>query len=283
MLTAVAFVPSPPAFVPQLMGRAAHELDGLRTAADTALGVLVDTLLAPTGVAAGADRPGRPHTGPAPQLVVVGPGAPTEHVAAGPVGFGEFGLEVDLPALPGGPQVRTGSLPTPILVGRYLAGRVTGRAAAVDRLWAAARWVTTDAASGATLGAELAVSPVPTGLLLLADGAACHGPKAPRAEDSRAVAYEEAVNDALAAGAPPRQACQGLRPSLWAHLISSLLVMDAPRPRGLGIGMPRRRWRKSSGASGLCRFHGRQNHRRAGLIWAAASSREWRRSGQLCE
>lgn len=272
MLTAVAFVPSPPAFVPQLMGRAAHELDGLRAAADTALGALVDALLAPTGGAAGADGPGRPSTGPAPQLVVVGPGAPAEHVAAGPVGFGEFGLEVDLPALPGGPQVRTGSLPTPILVGRYLAGRVTGRAAAVDRLWTAARWVTTDAASGAALGAELAASPVPTGLLLLADGAACHGPKAPRAEDSRAVAYEEAINNALAAGDPAALAAldphlgaelSATGPELWPLLSAAtsgadwsgeLLRSDAP----YGVGWSVAVWRRAPadgpvGASSVAR------------------------------
>jgi hypothetical protein len=258
VLTAVAFVPSPPAFVPQLMGRAAHELDGLRAAADTALGALVDALLAPTGGAAGADGPGCPATGPAPRLVVVGPGAPSEHVAAGPVGFGEFGLEVDLPALPGGPQLRTGSLPTPILVGRCLAGRVTGRAAAVDRLWTTARWVTTDAAMGTALGAELAASPVPTGLLLLADGAACHGPKAPRAEDSRAVAYEEAVNDALAAGDPAALAALdphlgdelgATGPQLWPLLSAAtdgaqwsgeLLHRDAPYGVGWSVAVWRR-------------------------------------------
>jgi len=258
VLTAVAFVPSPPAFVPQLMGRAAHELDGLRAAADTALGALVDALLAPAGGAARADGAGRPSTGPAPQLLVVGPGAPSEHVAAGPVGFGEFGLEVDLPALPGGPQVRTGSLPTPILVGRYLAGRVTGRAAEVDRLWTAARWVTTDAASGAALGAELAASLVPTGLLLLADGAACHGPKAPRAEDSRAAGYEEAVNDALATGDPAALATldphlgaelSATGPELWPLLSAAtdgadwsgeLLHSDAPYGVGWSVAVWRR-------------------------------------------
>jgi hypothetical protein len=258
VLTAVAFVPSPPAFVPQLMGRAAHELDGLRTAADAALGALVDALPKPAGGGAGTDGPERPGAGHGAQLVVVGPGAPTEHAAAGPVGFGEFGLEIDLPALPGGPQVSTGSLPTPILVGRYLASRVTGRAAAVDRLWATARWLTTDAASGATLGAELAASPVPTGLLLMADGAACHGPKAPRAEDSRAAAYEEAVNDALAAGDPAALAAldphlgaelSATGPELWPLLSAAaggadwsgeLLHSDAPYGVGWSVAVWRR-------------------------------------------
>ena len=44
MLAAVAIVPAPPAFVPQLMGRAAHELDDIRTAADAALTALTGEL-----------------------------------------------------------------------------------------------------------------------------------------------------------------------------------------------------------------------------------------------
>ena len=66
------------------------------------------------------------------------------------------------------------------------------------------------------LGAELAGAAAPIALLLLADGAACHGPKAPRAEDSRAGAYEDAVNAALAAGDPA--ALRALDPDLGAEL-----------------------------------------------------------------
>ena len=50
--------PAPPAFVPQLMGRAAHELDGIRTAADTALTALTDELRAAED-ATGIRRAGR--------------------------------------------------------------------------------------------------------------------------------------------------------------------------------------------------------------------------------
>ena len=50
----------------------------------------------------------------------------------------------------------------------------------------------------------------------MADGAACHGPKAPRAEDSRAGAYEDAVNAALAAGDPA--ALRALDPALGLEL-----------------------------------------------------------------
>jgi hypothetical protein len=223
MLAAAAIVPAPPAFVPELMGRAAHELDDLRAAADTALTALADELQAAEDA-----------TGLRGQLVVVAPGEPGErdhprrpeervgpsghrvHRAAGPVGFGEFGREVNLPALPGAPDEANGSLPTPLLVGRYLVSRVTGRSDAAGKAWSGARWVTTGSASGAVLGAELAAGASPVGLLLMADGAACHGPKAPRAEDSRAGAYEDAVNAALAAGDPA--ALHALDPVLGAEL-----------------------------------------------------------------
>ena len=232
MLAAAAIVPAPPAFVPELMGRVAHELDDLRSAADSALTALVDELQAAedaTGmrgqlvVVAPAeveerDHPRRlgEHAPPNGRQEHVPPNGHREHRAAGPVGFGEFGLEVELPALPGAPEEANGSLPTPLLVGRYLVSRVTGRSDAADRAWARARWLTTDSASGAVLGAELAAAGTPIALLLMADGAACHGPKAPRAEDSRAGAYEDTVNAALAAGDPA--ALHALDPVLGAEL-----------------------------------------------------------------
>ncbi len=223
MLAAVAIVPAPPAFVPQLMGRAAHELDDIRTAADAALTALTGELQAAEDATGVPGRivvvaPGEPGEGDHPRRPGehVRPSAHREHRAAGPVGFGEFGLEVDLPALPGALDEATGSLPTPVLVGRYLVSRVTGRSDAADRAWSGARWVTTDAASGALLGAQLAAAATPIALLLMADGAACHGPKAPRAEDSRAGTYEHSVNAALAAGDPA--ALHALDPALGAEL-----------------------------------------------------------------
>jgi len=38
----------------------------------------------------------------------------------------------------------------------------------------------------------------------VADGAACHGPKAPQAQDARAQAYDDGVCSALASGQPGR-------------------------------------------------------------------------------
>ena len=92
----------------------------------------------------------------------------------------------------------------------------------------------------------------------MADGAACHGPKAPRAEDSRAVAYEEAVNDALAAGDPAALAAldphlgpelSATGPELWPLLSAAaggaawsgeLLRSDAPYGVGWSVAVWRR-------------------------------------------
>ena len=52
MLLTAAIVPGPPAFVPELMGSAAHELDDLRDAADSVVSRVVSDL-----VAASADSP----------------------------------------------------------------------------------------------------------------------------------------------------------------------------------------------------------------------------------
>ena len=46
MLLTAAIVPGPPAFVPELMGSAAHELDDLRDAADSVVSRVVSDLVA---------------------------------------------------------------------------------------------------------------------------------------------------------------------------------------------------------------------------------------------
>jgi hypothetical protein len=49
---------------------------------------------------------------------------------------------------------------------------------------------------------QLASDSTRVGLILVADGAACHGPKAPRAQDARAREYDDGVCAALASGQP---------------------------------------------------------------------------------
>ena len=216
MLITAAIVPGPPAFVPELMGSAAHELDDLRHAADSVVSRVVSDLVG----SAGAD---------AVQLVIVGPGQAGEFNAAGPASFVSFGRDVVVPALvdhdqrdQGDPEATDDrALPTPLMVARHLASRDVAAHPEHAALWAAARWITTSGSDATALGEQLREDGTRIGLILVADGAACHGPKAPRAEDSRAPAYEDAVCEALASG-------QGAR----------LAQIDADLGRVLGATLP---------------------------------------------
>ncbi|MDQ1391760.1 MAG: hypothetical protein QOF30_737 [Acidimicrobiaceae bacterium] len=192
MLLTAAVVPGPPALVAELMGSAAHELDDLRDAAEAVVNRALCDLLASRDA-------------PSPQLVVVGPGTAGESNAAGPLSFAGFGRDVLLPALVQGQQ-GDAELPTPIMVARYLAARDIAAHAEHAQLWASARWVTTGGADAVALGKQLGAEGTAVGLILVADGAACHGPKAPRAQDPRAKAYDAAVWAALATGEPSRLA-----------------------------------------------------------------------------
>jgi hypothetical protein len=199
------------------MGSAAHELDDLRRAADRAVTrVLSDLVMAgshssPTGTQSTGSRssrsgPGSSGSGPSSvRLVVVGPGQPGEHQAAGPVSFAGFGRDIVVPALLEG-QSADPRLPTPIMVARYLASRDLAGHPDHAGLWASARWITTSGADATALGEKLAADTASVGLILVADGAACHGPKAPRAEDARAEGYDASVCAALASGQPGRLA-----------------------------------------------------------------------------
>ena len=192
MLIAAALVPGPPAFVPELMGSAAHELDELRHAADSVVSRAVSDLLAVTHDSPSADSV-------VAQLVIVGPGEPGEYDAAGPVSFGSFGRDISLAAL--ADDHRTDNdLPTPLMVARYLASRDAASHPEHSDLWAAARWVTTSRADATSLGDRLRDEATRIAVILVADGALCHGPKAPRAEDPRAEAYDDEVCDVLASG-----------------------------------------------------------------------------------
>lgn len=122
-----------------------------------------------------------------------------------------------------GDQEATGDrpLPTPLMVARHLASRDVAAHPEHAVLWASARWITTSGSDATALGEQLRGEGTRICLILVADGAACHGPKAPRAEDSRAPAYEDAVCAALASG-------QG------AHLAQ----IDADLGRELGATLP---------------------------------------------
>jgi len=198
VLIATAVVPGPPAFVVELMGSAAQELDELRDAADRAVSRVLSDLAAESAESL------RSGSGSG-QLVVVGPGQPGEFSAAGPVSFASFGRDVVVPALIE-EQPTDRELPTPIMVARYLASRDIAAHPEHAHLWVSARWITTGGDDATALGEQLSADGSGVGLILVADGALCHGPKAPRAQDPRAQGYDDEVCAALASGRPSRLA-----------------------------------------------------------------------------
>ncbi len=211
MISRLAVIPGAPALLPGLMGTAAREVDAVRSAAVSAVSTVVSGLFGPGGQGGQSGQMiGR--------LVVVGV-APSgldagsrSHDIAGELTDSSFGSAVQLASLPGArpadPMLRALSggkpspVPTPLLVARSVCGRVVSGLPAADALWAEALWVTVTSDAAADFGRTLAHDDAPIGLVLVADGAACHGPKAPRAEDARAVDYDDAVCSALTAGDP---------------------------------------------------------------------------------
>lgn len=268
MLITVAIVPGPPAFVAELMGSAAHELDQLRHAADSVVSHAVCDLVSAAADLSFSDAD------PV-QLVIVGPGKPGEFNAAGPVSFGGFGRDVVVPALvevAGRSNQSDHSatedrlLPTSLMVARHLASRDVAAHPDHADLWASARWITTSGVDATALGEQLREGGTRIALILVADGATCHGPKAPRAEDSRAPAYEDDVCAALASGLPGRLAhidddlgrelgATGLQ--VWPVLIAAadgecvgeLLWRGAP----YGVGWAVASWRRNPSGDDVVR------------------------------
>jgi hypothetical protein len=198
------------------MGSAASELDDLRLAVDRVVSRAVSDLARASAGSqvsgSGSDSDpgsvsvsGSGSGSGSVQLVVVGPGEPGEFKPIGPVSFASFGRDVVVPALVEGQRCNT-ELPTPVMVARYLASRDLAAHPEHAQLWASARWLTTSGADARALGERLAAVGISVGLILVADGAACHGPRAPRAQDERAESYDERVCTALASGQPGRLA-----------------------------------------------------------------------------
>lgn len=185
-LVAAAVCPHPPLLVPELAAGAAAELDDLRTACVT----VVHRLL-----------------GAADRVVVVGGGASTAN-HHGPGSFTRYGVprtvslsgryQPDERCPPGGSS-RT-EPPLSLLVGFWLlqqaapgpgGGRPTpvrGQAVAADATPQAC----------AALGRDLASASAPVGLLVMGDGSACRGVRAPGYDDPRAEPFDRAVAGALA-------------------------------------------------------------------------------------
>lgn len=216
-MIAAAICPHPPVLLPEAAGAAAGELDDLRAACDAAVVGLLR---------AGPDA-----------VLVVGGSART--AAYGPAATGSFrpygvdrlvrlghGNQPDDPRChdpwrhdsrrhdpSGGGQPDHGELPLSLAVGAWLLARA---GADVPRL---GRAVATDSSADdcARLGAALhAGDPRRLALLVMGDGSACRGVKAPGYDDPRAAPYDDGVATALT-GADP-DALLGLDPVVSAEL-----------------------------------------------------------------
>ncbi|MCZ7473908.1 MULTISPECIES: hypothetical protein [unclassified Micromonospora] len=192
-LVAAAVCPHPPLIVPELAGAAAPELDGLRAAADAA----VARLLAAEPEA----------------ILLVGGGPETvrfnsaEHGSLRPYGL-DRRVRLWKVNCAGGDR-----LPLSLTVGAWLLNR---SGTELPRL---ARSVAHDAAPAecAAFGTSLILDDDPrVALLVLGDGSACRGVKAPGYDDPRAEAYDEGV--ALALAGADADALLGLDPVLSAEL-----------------------------------------------------------------
>ncbi|MEW2145468.1 hypothetical protein AB0869_21905 [Micromonospora vinacea] len=173
-LVAAAVCPHPPLLVPEVAGSAAPELDDLRAACDTAVRRLLSAdpdilLLLGTGPVTGPIR--TPATG----------------------SLQPWGVDLDVPLVPGQPD-RGAVLPLSLTVGAWLLARHDARPPVT------AVQVAADAgpAELAALADEVDAAGDRVAALVLGDGSACRGEKAPGYDDARALPYDQGVAAALA-------------------------------------------------------------------------------------
>jgi hypothetical protein len=198
-LVAAAVCPQPPLLVPEVAAGAAGELDELRSACDEA----VRRLLART-----------PRT-----VVLLGSGPTTrEFPAPYRASFRRWGADVE--AVLGEPGPAGPSMPLSLAVGVWLVRRALSGVAA-GRVRPPTRWrartVAADASpvECAAIGAQVSGAD-DWALLVLGDGSACRGQKAPGYDDARAEPFDKTVAQALATA--DVDALRDLDPALAAEL-----------------------------------------------------------------
>lgn len=185
VLTAAAFVPSPPLLVPQLAGAAASETDRLRNAALEAGARLADACTDWTAIG-----------------VVEAGCAPVDVPAESCGTFRGFGLDIEVALSETAPGVADPEMPLAALIAGWLRGRTAPSARVRVRALAADTPADECARLGAQLRAELDASTTPRGLLVIADGANTLTDKAPGAFDERSGELQATLDRALAAGDP---------------------------------------------------------------------------------
>lgn len=191
-LVAAAVCPHPPLIVPEVAGAAAPELDELRDACDAAVARLLAA---------------EPAT-----VVIVGAGAKRRSFGPGVRdSFARYGQP--LPVRLGDPRP-TGPrrLPLSLLVGGWLLARSAAAPSVVGR----AVPDTHSVADCVAEGVDVIDVPDPVALLVMGDGSACRGRKAPGYDDPRAQPYDDGVAAALAGA--DAEALLSLDPRLSAEL-----------------------------------------------------------------
>jgi hypothetical protein len=172
VLVAGCVVPAAPLLVPDVASGAAAELDGCRSAIRSAFAQL--------------------RAAPLDELVVVGAGGSTSRHDSGASGtlasvgvpvFASVGRARDEPAV----------LPVPITIGCWLLEHLGGPTAS----WALEVDSAATAKECLDLGAALAASTTRTGLVVVADGTARRGERAPGYTDPRAAPFDEQWLSAL--------------------------------------------------------------------------------------
>jgi hypothetical protein len=192
VIATAAVVPHPPLLVAELAGAAAQETTALRAACRDVAARL----------AAAGDR-----------WIAVG-AAPTAsyHPPSSCGTFAGFGVDVRVALGAADPAAEPDrELPLPVLVAGWLRAQA-GPAGERVRIEAHVLPTGTSPQDARGAGEELAAADGDGVLLVVADGAATHTPKAPGAFDDRAAEYDRAVAEALGGG--DAAALAGLDPTL---------------------------------------------------------------------
>ncbi|RVW03757.1 class III extradiol ring-cleavage dioxygenase family protein [Rhodococcus spongiicola] len=185
MLTAAAFVPSPPLLVPQLAGDAARETDQLRRSALAVSSRLGESCSEWTAI--GVAESGLPF------VAEVGPESSGT--------FAGFGVDVRVSLSPdaSGTDVDP-SMPLAALIAAWLRGQAAPASQIRVRLLAPDTPAEECAQLGAALRRELDARRSPQALLVVADGANTLTEKAPGAFDPRSEQVQASLDTALAEG-----------------------------------------------------------------------------------
>ncbi len=181
VLAAIAMTPFAPVLIPELAGAAAAEVAGFRDAA----------------VAAAATLP----------QFWIALGVGTTDAVIGPESRGTYaGYGVDVPvalspeadSVAAGPPVA--ALPLCALFAGWLRGQANPSAAVQVRVYAAAHDAVAALGFGRALREQIDASDVPTGVLVVADGATTLTPPAPGGYEPDSGPLQSALDDALATG-----------------------------------------------------------------------------------